>query len=177
MSFQPILERQNQVQRVLLQNKIIEVFGDFKPYLTGDGSIIPEWEKKILVPVDLPAPLPLVWQPEVKVKQSRCHKLIKPHLEAALNAAFKEPGVWETVNDFGGVYNFRIQRKTKEVLSRHCWGIAIDIDVGDNPYGANPKVHPKLWEIFRSYGFVWGGTFNKARRDGMHFEFADLRLL
>ena len=177
MTVPRIFERQNQVSRVLTQHQTIEAFGDFKPHLNAEGVPGPSWEAEILVPFELPAPLPLVWDPKIQVSKARCHKLVKPFLQEALAEIHGIPGLWKTINDFGGIYNFRPVRKTKDFLSKHCWGIAIDLDVGDNPYGYNPKVHPRVWEIFRTYGFVWGGTFPMLRRDGMHFEFADLRLL
>ena len=50
-------------------------------------------------------------------------------------------------------------------ISRHAWGIAIDINV-------KSEYHPRVVEIFNSWGFAWGGTWTSP--DEMHFELRDL---
>lgn len=160
----------------LREDQVIEVFGDFNPYLTQEGIPSAKWESKILTYIDIPG-LPLAWNKEIVVNRIRCHKLIAPFLAAAIHDLHCIPLVWNTINDFGGVYQFRAQRRTRGMLSRHSWGIAIDLDVGDNPFGHTPKVHPITIEIFQSHGFLWGGTFTGTRRDGMHFEFVDIKRL
>jgi hypothetical protein len=60
-------------------------------------------------------------------------------------------------------------------LSLHSWGIAMDINPGRNPYqlgnyGApQTDIPPKVIDIFRKYGFQWGGDW-AGERDPMHFE-------
>jgi hypothetical protein len=69
------------------------------------------------------------------------------------------------------------------VLSNHSYGIAIDINPGDNPYSLEDAVkkskvdteryirtkdHPVV-RIFAQYGFGWGGRYN----DFMHFSYLD----
>jgi hypothetical protein len=54
-------------------------------------------------------------------------------------------------------------------LSRHSWGIALDANVKDNPYGKKSIMNPVIVEIFKRWGFCWGGDFKTT--DGMHFEF------
>ncbi|HEC08007.1 MAG TPA: M15 family peptidase, partial [Acidimicrobiales bacterium] len=53
-------------------------------------------------------------------------------------------------------------------LSRHSWGVAIDINPRTNPFGGTPTMDPRVVDIFRRHGFAWGGTW--VRADGMHFE-------
>jgi hypothetical protein len=151
-----------------------EVFGDFTPYLSEEGVPSIFWEEEILTQITLPVPIPLAWNKKVLVSKVRCHEKIAGFLHCALVDAHQIPDVWSTINDFGGIYNFRVQRRSMSKLSKHCWGIAIDLDVGDNPFSKKPQVHPKLVEIFHCYGFLWGGNFAEGRKDGMHFEFADL---
>jgi hypothetical protein len=155
----------------------IEVFGDFTPYINEEGLPNLFWEEEILTTITMPASLPLSWDNSKLVRNIRCHKKIARFLLQALNDVYSYPVVWETINDYGGCYNFRLQRKSTNSLSSHCWGIAIDLDVGDNPFGRTPIVHPKLVDIFETNGFVWGGNFKRGRIDGMHFEFSDLRKL
>lgn len=60
-------------------------------------------------------------------------------------------------------------------LSTHSWGIAIDINPDRNPYqlgnwGApETDIPPQIIDIFKKYGFQWGGDW-AGQRDAMHFE-------
>ena len=162
------------LDKPLVQSKIKEVFGDFTPYLSSEGVPSANWEKKILTVITLPSSLPLAWNHKQIATTIRCHKLIAPNLYKALADAYSMPEVWATINDFGGCYMFRLKRSSTSKLSSHCWAIAIDLDVGDNPFSKTPQVHPKLVEIFKAHGFIWGGLFSGKSIDGMHFEFNDL---
>lgn len=146
-------------------------FGDPSGFLRADGTVGEAWEREILAMIPLPAPLALSWDPSRKVDRLRCHQLIAKPLEAAMRALYQS-AAWVTIGDFGGVYQWRVQRRSVDRLSRHSWGIAIDLDVGDNPFGREPKVHPDTVRIFTDHGFLWGGYFPIRRRDGMHFEYA-----
>ena len=161
----------------LTDEEIIREFGDFSPYLNHEGIPSVGWEQSILQFITLPAPLPLAWNKEIKVYRIQCHKRIASQLKAALLSIYDYPSSWETINDYGGCYNFRLQRKSRSSLSKHCWAIAIDLDVGDNPFGKDPKVDPLVRNIFEEHGFIWGGIFPKKRVDGMHFEFVDIQKL
>ena len=83
----------------------------------------------------------------------------------------------------GGIYNRRLIRGSKKI-SRHSWGIAIDINVAYNQFLVKPpstfdvknmrvftKDHP-IVSLFQRYDFEWGGNW-KNHPDGMHFEFAN----
>ena len=58
----------------------------------------------------------------------------------------------------------------RNVASNHSWGLAFDIDATQYPMGT--RKNPPRWiiDLIESYGFEWGGTWN--RPDPMHFEFA-----
>lgn len=157
-------------------DQLKKALGDPTPYILR-GTTETLWPKRILGTAYLPAALPLSWDRSVSVSRFSCHKLLVPFFEAALHAIAERPEAWATVNDFGGCYAFRPQRGTRSTLSLHAWGAAIDLDVCDNPMGKDPDVHPLVIEAFARQGFVWGGTFQGKRRDGMHFEFADLQRL
>jgi len=162
------------ITRPLSTEQVIAAFGDPAKYLNAEGMPGREWEDEILAWCPLPAPLPLSWERSRTVERFRCHRLVRNSLKAALAAVYAVPEAWATVNDFGGCYAWRVQRKAAKILSRHCWGIAVDLDVGDNPFGREPQVHPMTLASFEAHGFAWGGRFSPRRRDGMHFEFADL---
>jgi hypothetical protein len=64
----------------------------------------------------------------------------------------------------------------KKPLSRHCWGIAIDLNVRANGYGvplpqSGTGSVMRLVPVFEQFGFAWGGRFTSGV-DGMHFELA-----
>jgi hypothetical protein len=169
--------------RRLTLAETLGVFGDPTPFLRDDGTVSPKWEQQIVAYATLPAPMPLSWNPAVKVTRCKCHRLLVGLLEQALAAIHADAEVWATVGDFGGCYEFRARRKASPnesglgKLSMHAWAAAIDLDVCDNPMGRAPNVHPRLPGIMAAHGFLWGGTFPTRWRDPMHFEAADLSLL
>lgn len=163
--------------RIVLPDwQVEQLFGDPAPFVTADGGVKPGWPASILATVELPAPLPLSWDKTKLVKKIQVHKRLVPHFTKALGEIFALPEAWATIGDYGGCYNWRAQRRASS-LSRHCWASAIDLDVADNPFGRNPKVHDAVVAAFARNGFVWGGYFAKRRVDGMHFEFNDITKL
>lgn len=161
--------------RLLSQAEVIKAFGDPVPHLKADGTIKASWATQILGTVKLPAPLKLSWS-DAKVTTFKAHRRLVPAFTAAFAALHAEPEAWASIGDFGGCYNFRTVRG-KTALSRHSWGVAIDIDVLENPmFGLVPRVHPRTRAIMREHGFawggasIWGGDFPWARRDSMHWE-------
>ncbi|HLG26015.1 MAG TPA: M15 family metallopeptidase, partial [Candidatus Gracilibacteria bacterium] len=69
----------------------------------------------------------------------------------------------------------RLDGSTGPVLSKHSWGIALDLNPGDHPFGVkwennnNPnKIPIEMVKIMEDCGFRWGNTFGNA--DPMHFE-------
>lgn len=156
--------------RYLTDAEVVEAFGDPVPLLRADGMPSHEWERSILRYIDLPAPLPLSWDPSVSVTRIRCHWRIAARLELALATVALVPEAWASIDDFGGCYQWRAIRGAKS-LSRHGWGIAIDIDVRDNSLGSRGSAHPFIRDALAAQGFMWGGLF--SRPDPMHYEFAD----
>ncbi|MBK7721922.1 MAG: M15 family metallopeptidase [Austwickia sp.] len=59
-------------------------------------------------------------------------------------------------------------------ISNHGRGLAIDLNAGANPMGADLRsdLPPRLIRIWEQHGFDWGGYY-RGRKDAMHFEFAD----
>ena len=54
-------------------------------------------------------------------------------------------------------------------ISHHAWGVAVDINAVQSPYGAPPVQDPRLVKAMEDQGFIWGGRF--IIPDGHHFEF------
>lgn len=163
--------------KVLSDEVLNETFGNPLFYVQPDGTINPRYENLYLTNIPLPFPLVACWNKNQPISHVKCNRKIAKRLHSALYNAMNDVEVASTIGDYGGCFNFRLQRKSSSMLSRHSWGIAIDLDCADNPFGHNPNVHPRLIEYFETEGFTWGGYFPKARRDGMHFEFADLTKL
>lgn len=68
---------------------------------------------------------------------------------------------------FGGCFNPRPIRGTKNTPSMHCWAIAIDLNAHENPLGGPVKFSKAFLDVWRKR-FVCGAYFR--RLDGMHFE-------
>jgi hypothetical protein len=154
---------------VLPYSEVVRMFGDPTLFMDEHGDPRPEWELR-LTSVPLPRPIPYL-DGVRSVKAVRCHSLIAPFLEAAFFTLHRA-NQWELLKDCGGCYNWRLSRQSN-VLSRHSWGIAIDLNVADNPFKGTPKMDPRIVRAFTNEGFTWGGAW-KQRRDGMHFEFIDI---
>ena len=147
----------------VLPNALVkEMFGDFQ-IKERDGTWIttePSWREQNIQVKRVPI-----------LGNTRCHRLMWEPLEGALNQILEE-GLASTLSaqDFkksGGCYApRRINRfDAGGSISRHAWGIAIDINT-------KSSYHPRVVEIFNSWGFAWGGTWTSP--DEMHFELRDL---
>ncbi len=142
-----------------------ERFGEFAYRPTADDDIIidSEWRRANIVEVSLPIVGPF-----------RCHKDVVPQIAGALEEIEGEGLAWMIdYQDFqiaGGCYNPRLIRGGDKggAVSRHTWGIAIDINPGDNPYGGRVGTDERIGEIFRRWGFAWGAGWRFP--DGGHFE-------
>ena len=139
-----------------------EMFGDFQ-LKERDGTWIttePSWREENIQTKRVPI-----------LGSTTCHRLMWEPLEGALNQILDEGLAYTlSLQDFkksGGCYApRRINRfDAGGSISRHAWGIAIDINT-------KSSYHPRVVEIFNSWGFAWGGTWTSP--DEMHFELRDL---
>lgn len=99
----------------------------------------------------------------------RCHRAMLPHLEAAMTELV-DSGLDALVDasDYAGCYYPR-RMGTRAAVSRHAWGLAVDLNATTNPYGYDSQQDPRLVEIMQSHGFVFGGDWPTP--DPMHFEY------
>ena len=156
-------EKNNPNKNWVLPTALVkEMFGDFQ-IKERDGTWIttePSWREKNIQVKRMPI-----------LGNTRCHRLMWEPLEGALNQILEEGLAYTlSVQDFkksGGCYApRRINRfDAGGSISRHAWGIAIDINT-------KSSYHPRVIEIFNSWGFAWGGTWTSP--DEMHFELRDL---
>lgn len=108
----------------------------------------------------------------------RCHRKVVPYVRSAI-ADLDRTGLISEVDpaDFqlaGGCWNPRLIRGGDKgfALSRHAWGIAIDINPSTNRYEGETSLSTAFGETFREWGFAWGAGW--LTPDGMHFEWAQL---
>ena len=102
------------------------------------------------------------------------HPDIAPLMEALIEASIDQG--WLTLKDgwCWGYANRPIKTPTggfTDTPSNHSWGLAIDINAPENPFGGTTHAIPEemgaFWETF---GFRWGGHYDTTQ-DWMHFEF------
>ena len=99
-----------------------------------------------------------------------CHRFLFPRLAGAMGQ-IDELGLADLINpgQYGGCYVPRfIDRDPSKPLSMHAFGLAVDLNVKDNPLGSAGNMDPRVVEIFEDWGFEWGGLWD--RPDPMHFE-------
>ena len=99
----------------------------------------------------------------------RCHRLIMDDLRAAVDeliaAGYED---WLSPRRYAGCFYPRRIGFGRENLSRHSWGIAIDLNVDFSLPGAGPVPPDELIAIMGRHGFRWGGDFTTP--DNHHFE-------
>lgn len=138
------------------------LFGEFAarpdPDRRGYLLIDPAWERTHIATERVPL-----------LGRVTCHVAILPQLRGAMRELLAL-GLEHTVRSFSGCYARRFaNRDPSQAISHHTWGVAIDLNVPQNPYGAPPNQDPGLVAVMERWGFIWGGTF--ALPDGMHFEY------
>jgi hypothetical protein len=157
---------------VLPMAVVKERFGEFAIAPAGGDSVEVDraWRDAWIVTVDFPI-----------VGVTRCHRMVVPYIRAALDEIERLGLAGELDRtDFqiaGGCYNPRFNRGADPgySLSRHSWGIAVDFNPSTNPYGGEPTLSLEVVEIFKRWGFSWGGGWSVP--DGMHFEWFSLPLV
>jgi len=139
---------------------------------------VPSKNPNYLVKLQLPYPMRLSWDKNVKVNKMQCHKLVHDQFKAIFTDILNHYGYEKIVelgiDLFGGCFNFRTMRGGSEP-SRHSWGIAIDLDPDRNKLKetkatarfARPEYKPMI-DIFYKHGFESLGI--EKNYDWMHFQ-------
>lgn len=131
--------------------------------------------------VSLVPPYPLKYEGKV-VRSIRVHKLIAPHVEAALQEVLEHYGQAEItrlgLDQYGGSYNYRAT-SAGSALSMHAWGVALDFAPETNALRMSAPAatlsHPDCaawWQIWERHGAVSLGR--ERDYDWMHLQFARL---
>lgn len=154
----PFLRYGDAVQPQMIVKKS---FGEFAARPLPDGRIVedPRWVSQSIRTARVPLLGPVT-----------CHRAIFPQLRAALGELRAEGlGYLVDRSQFAGCYNPRfIDRVSGGRLSHHAWGIAVDLNLRDNPFGMRPHQDRRLVQKLEEWGFTWGGRWLVP--DGMHFE-------
>jgi hypothetical protein len=139
------------------------VIGTMRFEILKDGTIRPDpaWVQANIVYATVPI-----------LGRVTCHRLLIPRLAAALGE-IEAAGLADSIDPehYGGCYVPRfVDRDASKPLSNHAFGLAIDLNTTTNQLGTAGNMDPKVIEIFRKWGFNWGGYWD--RPDPMHFELA-----
>jgi hypothetical protein len=145
---------------LLTQAQIKERFGEFSYRRSDSGREIiqdPAWREENIVRRRVPI-----------LGTVRCHREIIDQVAGALGE-LEERGLADTVDRSGyaGCWNARLTNRL-DALSRHSWGIAIDLNWPGNPVGGPSTQDPELIATFERWGMAWGGEWLLA--DPVHFE-------
>jgi hypothetical protein len=136
------------------------LFGEFaaRPGPGGTLQLDPAWVRRNIATRRVPL-----------LGEVTCNVRLFPQLIGAMREVVAS-GLSETVRTYHGCWvPKRILNVPSAQVSHHTWGVAFDINIVGNAYGATPHQNPRLVRILEKWGFIWGGTFMVP--DGNHFEY------
>ena len=147
---------------VLPQALVKATFGEFAYRSPGNGVAFeqdPAWVREHIVNARVPI-----------LGDVRCHRSLIAPLRGALGE-LADAGLAHLVDpaQFAGCWNPRLVSASGGV-SRHAWGIAVDLNAAQNPTGKTSGIDRRLVEVMERFGFTWGGVWLVP--DAMHFEYA-----
>jgi len=122
-------------------------------------------------------PYPFIYDGQ-KVTKMRCNIKVADKFLAVFNEILAVYGIEKIqelgINKYGGCFNFRLMRGGTK-LSRHSWGVAIDLDPQRNQLKETSKTarfarpeYKAMIDIFYKHGFISLGR--EKNMDWMHFE-------
>jgi hypothetical protein len=91
-------------------------------------------------------------------------------LEGPLRRAFQlicDRGLADELHTYDGCFNIR-RMKGGNSLSVHSWGLAVDFNAAENPYGGQVTFSDEFIRCFADAGFEAGAPWRTP--DGMHFQ-------
>lgn len=144
----------------------------------GSGSEAnPAWEAENITHI---APPWSMNEDGANVTRIAIHRRCADSLQRVLNAVWAFVGQDQSkidashLNEWGGSYNYRVNRNNPAKLSVHGYAAAIDIAPNENPNGQswsdNGVMLPRWFiDAFLAEGWSWGGDFG-GTKDAMHFQ-------
>jgi len=155
--------------------EITKTFGDInksvKQIKDGTLTLDPAFGDKNIICIKLPYKLKLAWDHNKHISSIKCHLLVAERFRSVFDEIL-EQGLNSKAYYFGGCFDFR-QKRNGASLSTHAWGIAIDLNPETNRYGTSGDMAPEIVEIFKTFGFIWGGDWKGKMCDPMHFQYCD----
>lgn len=157
------------------------LFGKFRWKAKGNGTdiiITDGWATKNIVPVFIPQLVGVANAP--KDGKVLFHRKGVENLKGFF-ATVESEGYLDLVISWAGSFYPRFVRGDNKNLSNHTWGTAFDINAPQNWLWKQPAAIGQkgcllpLVPIANFFGFFWGGHY-RQRKDGMHFELANLTL-
>lgn len=146
---------------VLPQAHVKAEFGEFAYRRTGEDTVIeqdPGWVRDHVVDVEVPI-----------LGTVRCHRSIVAQLEGALaELVDRDLAHLVDADQYAGCHEARLIDEDAAV-SRHAWGIAVDLNADDNPTGDASMQDARLIDTFARWGFASGEFWLVP--DAMHFEY------
>ncbi|TRZ44515.1 M15 family peptidase [bacterium] len=76
-------------------------------------------------------------------------------------------GLFDELKTFDGCFNIR-RMKGSGSMSIHSWGLAVDFNAAENPYGGPVNFSDDFIQCFADCGFEAGALWHTP--DGMHFQ-------
>lgn len=146
---------------VLPQAIVKLLYGEFQYRPPGAGErafdVDPTWVSEHIVTRQVPI-----------LGTVTCHRIAIESIDAILTE-LDRLGLAHAVDPdgFAGCWNPRLIAEGGD-LSRHAWGIAVDINAEGNPTGTGSGQHDAIVELFTRSGWGWGGSWLVP--DPMHFE-------
>ncbi len=151
------------VQTAVVVGSVADAVGVYRYRVLGGGQIAPDpaWVAAHITT----EPVPILGN-------VTCNKLIFPQLRAALEEVVTR-GLADKIHpgEYAGCYNARFIAGSTQ-LSNHAFGLALDLNVPGNQRGTVGEIDRGVVEIFKSWGFAWGGDWGYT--DPMHFEMNEL---
>ncbi len=148
-------------QLVLGATEVKERFGEFayRPMPNvREVDVDPDWLDANLITVRLPV-----------IGGVTCHRLVMDDLrDAVTELVAAGHGEWLSPRRFAGCWYPRRIQTGRAALSRHTWGIAIDLNVDLDRPGLGAEPPDDLIAIMGRHGFRWGGDFTTP--DNHHWE-------
>jgi hypothetical protein len=142
---------------VLPQAIIKDTFGEFAIREIGGGDLELDraWREANLVTEEMPL-----------LGEVTCHVGMISALRSAMTE-LEQANLGFLVDTFHGCWNPRFIGGARSI-SRHAWGVAVDINYQANVTGQTTTQDARLVETMERWGFTWGG--NWLVPDAAHFE-------
>ena len=150
-------------------DEVLSTFGNIYDFIRDDGTLDPKWESAYLARARLPFAIPLSWEPSRMVRSVYCHSHLA-ELFVEVFTALDAEGLRGAIRTYGGCFSYRSKRSHTK-LSTHSWGISIDLNPESNWPGGKGDMDEAVVNVFRRFGFEWGGDWSYRSRDPMHFQF------